>query len=670
LRFWLLAGLAAILAVGGQTASPQSSTANTASASEIIQYLNQTITWYRESSIQQKIVTEPTDLAILYDNRQTEDQIVRLAFDLARSEAELITTQGKANASLNAAPSQYQSLHQLQAKLDKQVQDTQAELDSDRQKAANAAGARRQDLQSQVSELQGELELAQARRDAVRSMAEFEGGTNGTGLGATGLNAQIEALASSVPGLSSTSSTTQSSTAGPLQNPSANLALNKPEVSGLWDLTAEVWSLSTKVRTVQSLMQNAKALAKKSDELRGPLVKELTALSNQGDQLAAEADTARQSQLGQERQQLDALAKQFKQISAVVIPLTKESVLLGAYQQNLANWQDSIRSEYRSELRNLGLRLVFLFVILAIVIAAAELWRRAVYRYVHETRRRYQFLLLRKFVLWAFISVVVAFAFASRLGSIVTFAGLITAGVAVALQNVILSVVGYFFLIGKYGIRVGDRVQIGGVTGEVIDVGLVRIHLMELGGNGAEGPTGRVVAFSNAIVFQATAGLFKQMAGIHFAFHEITLMLPENADHASVKERLLGAVATVLKDYKEEIERQYREIERTGVSTPDNGVRATVQLRFAPAGVEAIVRYPVNLQHAAEIDERVSQELLKALHNESKDEPARSGNLGTTLKTNSPLLSICRSTGTGGRQSFVAAWSRGEIASLPPQIPG
>ena len=114
-------------------------------------------------------------------------------------------------------------------------------------------------------------------------------------------------------------------------------------------------------------------------------------------------------------------------------------------------------------------------------------------------------MLLRRLVMWFLIAIVIAFAFASELGSLATFAGLMTAGIAVALQNVILSVAGYFYLIGKYGVRVGDRVQISGVTGEVVDIGLVRLHLMELATTGTDAqPTGRVVVFSNSVVFQPT----------------------------------------------------------------------------------------------------------------------------------------------------------------------
>src|SRR5258707_7484466 len=114
--------------------------------------------------------------------------------------------------------------------------------------------------------------------------------------------------------------------------------------------------------------------------------------------------------------------------------------------------------------------------------------------------------------MWTAIGVILVLAFATQLGSAVTFAGLLTAGVAVALQNVIVSIVGYFFLIGKYGIRVGDRVQLGSRTGEVVDIGLVRFHLMELSGGVADSePTGRIVAFSYSLVFQATSRLLKQI---------------------------------------------------------------------------------------------------------------------------------------------------------------
>ncbi len=147
--------------------------------------------------------------------------------------------------------------------------------------------------------------------------------------------------------------------------------------------------------------------------------------------------------------------------------------------------------------------------LLAVIIGGAELWRRTIFRYVRDARRRYQYLLLRKIVFWCVIAVLLVVSFATELSSIATFAGLITAGVAVALQNVIVSIVAYFFLIGKYGIRVGDRVQVAGITGEVVEIGLVRFHLLELvrgGEKTASGTSRRFLEFHRVPI---QCGLFQ-----------------------------------------------------------------------------------------------------------------------------------------------------------------
>ncbi len=112
-----------------------------------------------------------------------------------------------------------------------------------------------------------------------------------------------------------------------------------------------------------------------------------------------------------------------------------------------------------------------------------------------------------------------------------------------------------------------------------------------------------------------SSGLFKQIHGVNFVWHDITLPLPAGTDVFAAKKKLLDAVTDALKDYREEILRQSQEIQRaastnlgTASATPGS-TQPRVQLKFSAAGVEAQVHYPVHLQHAAEIDERVSQEL-------------------------------------------------------------
>jgi small-conductance mechanosensitive channel len=220
--------------------------------------------------------------------------------------------------------------------------------------------------------------------------------------------------------------------------------------------------------------------------------------------------------------------------------------------------------------------------------------------------------------MWLVIALVIILTFASQLGSAVTFAGLLTAGIAVALQNVIVSVVAYFFLIGKYGIRVGDRVQIAGVTGEVVDIGLVRIHLMELGGPGDSRPSGRIVAFSNSIVFQPTAGVFKQIPGTSFVWHEVKLTLAPETDYHVAKDRLTEAANAALAAYHDSLETQRQLMERNLTSVSAGELSSQVSLLHTASGIEATVRFPVELEKATETDDRMMKELLAALDREPR----------------------------------------------------
>jgi small-conductance mechanosensitive channel len=386
---------------------------------------------------------------------------------------------------------------------------------------------------------------------------------------------------------------------------------------GIWDLAATVFRLSAKAETIDTVDQRTAELQETFTEIRTPPLQQLQALSARGDSLAAQARAEREadnnSNLRTMRDQYDTLAWLFAQTSAIVTPLSKVEVLLNQYRRNLSSWRDATKRQYRTALKTLGLRVALFAGLLALVFGAAELWRRAIFRYIPDTRRRSRFLLLRKIVVWALVVAIAASTFATELGSLATFAGLITAGLAVAMQSVLVSVVGYFFLVGKYGVRVGDRVQIGVVTGEVIELGLVRMHLMELSGQGLMSPTGRVVAFANSIIFQASGGLFKQIPGVNLAWHEMTISLPTGSDYAALKDRLAAAVTEVLKDYRDDIVRQTQEIQRAGSSNAAGDPQPQVQLRFSAAGVDAVVRYPVQLTHAAEIDERVSRELLNVV---------------------------------------------------------
>jgi len=589
---------------------------------QVIRILDETVDWYRTLGAQQQWATQPSDLLILYANRQIADRVIGLAFDLARANAELLSSEAdvaqKAAADTASSP---QAMQRVQQQLDARRAELQAEITSLQRGLAARPKAQGGEMQARISQLQSELDLVNARRNLYSSIAQFTYQSDANGTGASALKAHIDAIAASLPSSSSGAAPAAAAAGSPAGSVAASTALsasgsgseNGAGRIGIWDLASNVMRLADKLRIINTADRRTADLQNTFTQIGAPPQEKIKALSAQGDALAAQADSSSGAAPKGVRDQFDTLAWLFKQTAAIVIPLSREDVLLGQYRRNLTTWRDNAESQYFDALKALGVRVAILLGLLAAVFAGAEAWRRGVLRYVQEPRRRYQLLLVRRIVCWALAVTIVGFTFATDLGSLATFAGLLTAGLAVAMQSVLVSIVGYFFLIGKYGIRVGDRVQIGNVSGEVVDVGLVRLHLMELSGQPPRGPTGRIVAFANSIVFQASGGIFKHIHGVNLAWHDITLALPPKADPYAMKEKLSAAANQVLSEYSEDIARQTREIQKTTSLNASDAAQTQVQLRFSASAVEALVRYPVQLQHAAEIDERMSQELMTAV---------------------------------------------------------
>jgi len=588
---------------------------------QVIQFLSQTVDWYRHVQQEEHIATEPTELGFVSDNRRSAAQIVRLAFDFARQQEERLAKRVKTSnqANPNGPGSQYASLTSTAAKADQLVQDTQAEVESLKQKLETASASKRGHLQSQLAETQSELALFQARQQALHGMLEFATGAAGSA-SATNLRAQIEELAHTVPAAVSGASGPDAGTSVEPQTPSKAATIStKPTPSGMWALTADLFRLSSKRSSISNELNATAALQNQAKQLRAPFVAHLKELIQSGNQLAQQADTSDQAALAQEKQQLDALTTEFKQTSGVVTSLAKQNILLDLYKNSLNSWQAEVSSEFKERIKSLALRVFGLIVALAVVLIIGEFWRRAIYRYIHDTRRRYQFLLMRRIVLWIAIALVLIFAFVTEIGAVATFAGLITAGVAVALQNPIVSIVGYFFLIGKYGIRVGDRVQVGSVTGEVVEVGLVRFHLLELSDVSSDAePTGRVVAFSNSVVFQSTSGLFKQIPGINFSWREIVLKFAPESDFHEIRDRVHKAIDKAFSDFRESFDTQRRRIEMSLSSITPAELKPRARIHFTTSAVEVIVRFPVVTDKAGEIDERLIGELFAAIDHDPK----------------------------------------------------
>ncbi len=557
---------------------------------DVADYIGKLMVWYREAAAMEQSRGSSREAVFADTLRKSVGQTIRSALQLARGQA---AQPGKTSAAHGDDRSR--RLIQAGAANEQRIEGLQAEIEQYNRELHNSPERLRADMLAKRDKAVAELNFCKARREALQSLLSFMNSSDKGGLAAR--IPDLERLAAEGDAPSGSRSAAQDF---------------YPESAGIAGLSANVLATSRRMSRLAALARHTEELRQQAETLRAPLRGSMQDIIRRGDTLAQIPDDAAAAELTAARKELEALLAQFKQVSSVSSPLAQQVAQFNAARANLEQWRATLEDQNGSALRYLLFRLAVLgFAILATLLFSA-LWQRGTMRYVQDVRRRRQILLLRRIVVGCTIAVLVLLSFVTEFGSIATFAGFSAAGIAVAMQSVILSVVAYFFLVGRWGVRVGDRITVSGVTGDVIDIGLFRVYLMELAKSGPDmQATGRIVVFPNAVFFQPSA-LFKQFPGINYTWRTVSMTLPPYGDYSALEKQLLTAVELIYAEYREAIEKQHRAAQTTdNLHTPTP--RPETRLRFADGGIEFSVRYPVEMRCAAEIDDRVTRELMTVI---------------------------------------------------------
>jgi len=570
----------------------------------VISYLSDVISWYRHQTVESQLVAKPEEGLFYANDHRMANDVLKLAFESARAQADLNAKQsGKtAETATGAAGAVVSDVNRREAAANSEVQTAQTRLNNLQAQLAKAPTRLRATISSQVSGARTELELAQARVDGIEAMRQFAASTKG-GPGLGGLSAQIDELEKSVP-----DSERNAKPAAPVVQASPTV-----EATGVFGMASAFFTQRAKSRVLADTIALSTRLEARIQSVRAPLVKLLVAVDQRGVELAQNPRDASLEEIQQRRQEYGDLLVLHKLAAAAALPLSKQSVVLSLYRDNLARWRESVDREALGELRALTIRIVALAAVFGLIAGGAFLWRLLAIRYVADPHRRNQILRARQVALWVTVGLVFLVSFASDLSAFATMMGFAAAGIALALQNVILSVAGYFFLIGRYGLKAGDRVQVGNTIGDVVSIGLVKLALMELGHEGQ--PTGRVVVYSNAIVFQPNGNFFKQAPGMSFIWNETSLTLAPDCDYRLAEKRLIDAVDEVFSRYRERVQRDYANLQvevHVLLDTP----RPQSRLQLTSSGLEMQIRYPAEVRNAPQIADEVSRRMLDAIRSE------------------------------------------------------
>jgi hypothetical protein len=497
----------AIAISGGLSADTTRNSYQLPSDAQVVGYLLQSATWYRHLYTERQVASDPGDLVFLNDNQALESQIVKLSFEFAKADAALAKKAASphdAPATL-AAPASADLAHfiELKNRNDQVAQQTSEDIGKLNQKIASAREAERKKLKAALDDVQSRVELLQAVSQAVNDLIQFVQTARTAQANNATLDLTIDDLAQSIPELSSPAAPLSKL---PAQDSDSRTS-NSWEETGLLGLSSEVSALNRKLRVVDEKIRLTDNFSFSAKNMRTPMSDFITGVLQRA--VTSNLRTTNLSLLREQKSQLDALTLELKGFSPAILALDKQKALLEEYESHLLPWRTAVAKQYRQAWKQLIIRLLIVVMIVGLLFAMGEISRRLALGRIQDPNRRRVISMVHRLLTSFAIAIVALFSVASDLSSLATYFGLLTAGIAVALQNVILASLGYLVLMGKRGIRIGDRIQISGITGDIINMGMLQFQLREFDVEG-ERFTGHVATFSNSLVFMSPAiGLLK-----------------------------------------------------------------------------------------------------------------------------------------------------------------
>jgi len=506
-----IAACCAILAapmVGGVSADTLTGSHQPPSNAQVIGYLLQSVNWYRHVYSERQVATEPADLMFLDDNRAIEQQIVKLSFDFAKADAGLDTAAPSLNnAAARPAPatppaSDLAHFIELKNRSDEVRQQASQEIKTFNERIGRANNSDRKKLQTALVDAQSRLELLDTVSQTVSDLIGFVQSAGAEQAHIGNLESTIDDLAQSIPEMNGTS---VPSPTLPLKDATYRTA-DGGDI-GLLGLVSQVSAMNRKLHVVDEKIRLTDNLAISTQNLRTPLTGFITRLLQSV--AIIDLQSGDLSSLREQKARLDALTLELKGLSPAIVALDKQKVLLAEYKSHVLPWRTAVARQYRQAWKKLVIRFLALLLIIGLVLIIGRVSRRFALRRVQDPNRRRLVSMIHRLVILFAVAVVILSVVASDLRSLATYFGLLSAGLLLALQNVILASLGSLLLLGKRGIRIGDRLQVSGITGDVINLGLLQFQLREFDVE-KERFTGHVATFSNSLVFVSPAtGLLK-----------------------------------------------------------------------------------------------------------------------------------------------------------------
>jgi small-conductance mechanosensitive channel len=259
---------------------------------------------------------------------------------------------------------------------------------------------------------------------------------------------------------------------------------------------------------------------------------------------------------------------------------------------------------------NVG-KIVTVIIGILIVVGIVRFLQRSVVQRIKESDSRYRVRKFVSFVGYILGTIVIITVFSDKLGGLTVALGVAGAGIAFALQEVIASFAGWFAISFANFYKTGDRVQLGGIKGDVIDIGILRTTVMEVG-EWVKGDlyNGRMVRIANSFVFKEP--VFNYSGDFPFLWDEIIVPVKYGSDYRIAKEILQRIANEIVGDYAKQATISWKDMVRKYM-IEDASVEPMVTMIANDNWVEFTIRYVVDYKKRRSTKDIIFTQIIEAI---------------------------------------------------------
>jgi len=236
---------------------------------------------------------------------------------------------------------------------------------------------------------------------------------------------------------------------------------------------------------------------------------------------------------------------------------------------------------------------------------------KVVFRRVSETVARYKWAKTTRYIITVIGILLVSRIWFEGVGAIGTYIALVAAGLVIVLREPVQDIAGFLFIMWRSPFRLGDRVEVNEVKGDVIDQGLFKFTLMEIGNwVDADQSTGRVVHISNHKVF--SGNVFNYTGGFKYIWNEVTVRLTYESNWKKAKELLLKIAQNHSIDMSKKAEEELMEAS-SSYYLSFNVLTPTVYLHIKDYGIAMTIRYLTDPRKRRATEQSIHEEVLEMI---------------------------------------------------------